>query len=575
MIKYVHYRLYILLLVIWAPVVFAQPKLIYEIKGIEGPVLDNVDTRLKLNLPPQDKLSAETIKLFQEEAPEQIRLAVEPFGYFKSKISESLKREGNQWILHYRVKLGPQVTISRIDFKITGPGKGHRGFSRLEHRFPLKVGDPFISMEYEDAKKSLLYTAEQQGYLRGNYTKSTVRLNLQNDTAEIVLHFDTGKRFYFGNVTWSETPMDQDFLDRYLTFKPGDPLKHNDLERLQQGLSSTPYFKQVLVQPQFEDEVNQVVPVDIQLGMAKAHQYRFGLGYSTDTSERLSFGWDWRRVTPTGHYLKTDLRLTGSAQNSASINYYIPGKDPVSDLYNLNAGYTEDKPPDSLSRTWYVGVSYIQGLRHHWKRTLALTFQSSHFEVDEDDPDDEDSILLMPSVTWLRIKSDNRVFPSRGHLASFGVRGAARGLLSDSGFVQINPKIKVVRTLKLKNRFVFRAELGYTIVDNFSQLPLEQRFFAGGSQSIRGYGFRELGPGKQLVVGSAEYQYNFYSKFYGVLFYDVGNAYDSFDEDLKQGVGFGVMYASPVGPLELTLGQPISKGDAGPRIQFTMGPELL
>lgn len=548
----------------------------YEVTGVEPPELDNIKARFALNIPSKDKLTVDAIKVFQDEAPDQIKKALEPYGYFNVKVTSHVKREGHQWNARYHVVLGPQMKISQLDVNVLGSGKNDPSFVRLAHRFPIKVGDPFSSVAYEEAKQSLLYLAEQQGYLRGRFLENTVQLNLHANTAAIVLHFDTGERFYFGLTTWSKTSLSQSFLDRYMTFKPGDPLIHDQLENLQVGLSSTPYFKQVLVQPRFDEETNRHVPIDINLVPAKNHAYRFGVGYSTDTSERLSFGWDWRRVTSTGHYMKTDLRLTGSAQNSAAFNYYIPGKNPVSDLYNINAGYIEDKPPDSLSRTFYVGVSYIQGLRQHWQRTLALTFQSSHFEIDEDDPDDEDSILLMPSVNWLRIKNDDRIFPSKGHLVNLGVRGAVRGLLSNSGFLQVNPKAKVVETLFEKNRFVFRAELGYSIVDNFSQLPLEQRFFAGGAQSVRGYGFRELGPGKQLVVGSAEYQYNIYKKFYTVLFYDVGNAFDNFsDARLKQGVGFGVMFASPVGPLELTLGQALSKGDAGPRIQFTMGPELL
>ncbi len=105
--------------------------------------------------------------------------------------------------------------------------------------------------------------------------------------------------------------------------------------------------------------------------------------------------------------------------------------------------------------------------------------------------------------------------------------------------------------------------------DPLRELPASLRFFAGGDRSVRGYRYQSLGPeddsgqvvgGKHLLVANIELEKKFGKKWGGAVFYDIGNAFDSFDEyELEQGAGFGIRRYTQIGPIRLDLARQIGR----------------
>ncbi|MEZ9559105.1 autotransporter assembly complex family protein, partial [Vibrio splendidus] len=108
-------------------------------------------------------------------------------------------------------------------------------------------------------------------------------------------------------------------------------------------------------------------------------------------------------------------------------------------------------------------------------------------------------------------------------------------------------------------------------------------FFAGGDNSIRGYGYESISPrdesgaltgAKFIATSSFEYQYRLVGNWWGAAFYDIGDAFNDKPE-WKHGTGVGVRWASPVGPVSLDFawGLDAKKGDEF-QLHFSLGPEL-
>ena len=118
----------------------------------------------------------------------------------------------------------------------------------------------------------------------------------------------------------------------------------------------------------------------------------------------------------------------------------------------------------------------------------------------------------------------------------------------------------------------------------FRQLPPTARFFTGGDQSVRGYQYLSLGEhdslgnvigGRSLLVGSAEADYRFKSRFAFALFFDSGNAMERFTlSDLKQGAGAGIRWISPVGLIRVDGAFALSLPGTPFRIHLSLGPDL-
>jgi translocation and assembly module TamA len=309
---------------------------------------------------------------------------------------------------------------------------------------------------------------------------------------------------------------------------------------------------------------------------AKAQQYSLGLGYGTDTGARASLGWQWRRVTPTGHYLQTLLRVSQDRNDSLQARYIIPGKHPSTDQYALTAGIFTNTPGTgsdeyTLSQ---VGASYTH-FRNQWLRTISLQLQHEDFNSNGDN---KTSNILFPSASWEKVQTNNRINTINGYRVYFqaDVGIAAK---SDTNFMQAEFQGKYIRSFnQQKNRLIFTADLGVTHVKNFADMPLSHKYFAGGANSLRGYKFQVLGPGRYLVGGGVEWQRRWHGNFYGALFYNAGNAPQNLPLDLQQAVGVGVVYRSPIGPIEVTVAHPLNRPDNvnfhNYVVQFSMGPDL-
>ena len=111
-------------------------------------------------------------------------------------------------------------------------------------------------------------------------------------------------------------------------------------------------------------------------------------------------------------------------------------------------------------------------------------------------------------------------------------------------------------------------------------MPPDLRFFAGGDRSVRGYKYESISPedengdltgAEKLITASVEYQYRVTGDWWGAVFFDIGQAVHDFDDqDLKKGVGLGVRWNSPLGPIKLDIATPVGDpSESG--VQFYIG----
>ena len=168
------------------------------------------------------------------------------------------------------------------------------------------------------------------------------------------------------------------------------------------------------------------------------------------------------------------------------------------------------------------------------------------------------------------------MFATKGYSANLKLRGGAKPLLSQVNFFQMIAAGKYVHNVFDIGRFVARGTFGYTAIDKITNLPLSLQLFAGGSQSVRGYRFNSLGPGRYLMSASVEYQQKVYGKWYLIGYFDAGNAFNNFDNPftkLKTGIGAGIMRQTIIGPVQISIAKPLRL--KGIKIVFTMGPDLV
>ncbi len=363
-------------------------------------------------------------------------------------------------------------------------------------------------------------------------------------------------------------------------FKAGDPYDTNDLLKLQTDLSGSPYFSQIQINPS-PDAATAIAPVDVELTFNKQYKYSAGLGYGTDTGVRGKLKMEQRWVNSQGHHYETELLLS-PIKSYLGLKYMIPAENPTTDEYVLTANYTLQNYDDQDFERIALGGGW-QRQAGKWLKNYNLNLQYEDYQAGNEPR--STSLLLIPGLNWTWIDADDRLYTTRGLLFGFELRGASTALLSDINFLQGTVHLKWIHALNEDNRLIARGDIGATaILEDFENLPTSLRFYTGGDSSVRGYAYNKIGPtdsdgtvvgGKNLLVGSLEYERRVWDAWSVAAFVDSGDAFDGASPDMKTGTGVGLRWRSPVGPVRIDFATGLDRppGDTF-RFSFSIGPDL-
>lgn len=535
------------------------------IQGVEGDVKENIESTL--NIGHLEKINTQTeIQLFYQTAPAEIKKALQPFGYFNPTIQSLLIPKNNTWLATFNITVGPPVRINVLDIRLLGEGANNSHFINAINDSKLEEGRVFSAAEYNELHNRLLAVATDFGFFDAQMLKDELTIDLRNNTANIVLHFDTGRRYRFGEVNFSKNPFDTSFLKRFLPFSQGEHYNINKVQKLQEDLVGSNYFRSAWINPESDKRKNGEIPIDVELTARTPRQYSLGAGFGTDTGVRGSAGIQLRRLTPTGHRFNADIQAS-QINSNVQMAYTIPGTNPVTDQYFLTS--TAENQNDGLGDGDFQKISagFTKKL-HTWLQTLSLSFQRERSALNNEPF--ETQYMLIPQGTWEHISRNDPIKVSRGTHVLFTLQGTP-SLFGNTAFTQGLASIKTIQPLG-KNRVVARAELGYTWINDVKNLPLSFQLSAGGAQSVRGYSYNSIGPGSTLAVGSVEYRQRVKEDWYAAAFFEAGSVNNSFFTDFNKGTGLGVVWQSPLGAFALSIARGINN-DAT-MIQFNMGPDL-
>jgi translocation and assembly module TamA len=551
--------------------IYAQNNLRFEIHGVEGEALKNITSRLSIEQKTYgDKLSIENIYTIIKHAPQEIKLAIQPYGFFHPILKHKLIHHQSYWVAIFTIQLGPPLIIKNIDLKISGVGNKNIQFKKIKNKFPMKVGDVFKTGSYNNAKENLFLIANNQGYIHAFFATNKIMINIKTNQVNIIFHFNTGPRYYFGRVYFSESPYATAFLHHFIYFKKNEPFSIQKLTHIQQAMSSSFYFRRVNIIPEFQKAVDQHIPIYVDLDVQKAQKYNFGIGYGTFTGPRLTAGANFRHITKTGQHADTQLRLS-SVLTIFGVKYYFPGRNPITDRWLLGANYQKFYPKQGKSTAKSFLAGFIRKF-NKWSFNPAINYLIETYFI-KNSPTRTNG-LLYPSLNISYVKTDNLINPQFGKSINFNLQGAVTEIFSSTTFLQTNIESKYIFSPTKFSRVILRGEFGYTLIRELEGLPLTMRFFAGGVNSIRGYADSSIGPGKYLLIGSLEYQNRVYRDWYGAVFYDLGIASNHF-KGYKKSVGIGGVYQSIMGPIKLYVVKPLSeKHKRNLGLEFNIGPEL-
>lgn len=582
-------KLFLLLFIPWAfSYAWAgEASVAIDISGLSGAQLQNVQAALTLPAGiVRDKVVEERwLERFAGQVPKLVAGALEPFGFYRSETTVKINKADD---LTYRVMVsvnpGPQTTIRSLTIELTGEGRQEKDLLRLISEFPLKQGSPLDHQLYEKGKLALRLEAINLGYLKGSYTTRVIRVDPEQDAADINLVLETGPRFYFGETTFEDEheSFQEDFLRRFVTYREGEIFSHKELHRTRLRFYAADRFDNVMIVPLIDEAVDNRVPVRVDLVTGKRHRLRPGIGYGTNTGARLSLSYKNMIAGEHPHVRLFDLSLAEKTQTFEA-SYTIPQSGSADNNLIGTIGIRQEELDSYDTEMLYAEIEETFGLARGKIGSLFLRYLYEDGDVGNED--NKIAKLVIPGVRYYQRAYDDPLNPKSGYQFRLELRGSYDFLISNLSIGQVigagSFMLPLTRNLSLHPRI----EAATTIKDDdFSKVPPSMRFFVGGDNSVRGYAYKSRGPkdddgevigGESLLVGSLELEYALNDEWGLALFYDAGSAFDVSD-DMKviQGAGIGIRRYTPIGPIKLDVASRINDDNGGVRIHFSVGFDI-
>ena len=539
-------------------------------------------------------LQAQELSRLLGAADENARELLATLGYFSPTLALDMTETpaANAEAPHaivLKVEPGPQTQIASVKIQVANPNSDAKGSpkegttqrARIEQQWQLGVGQAFTQSGWDDAKGQGLRTLRQRRYPTARITTSRAEIDADYSTAALAVDYDTGPAYRFGalQVQGSER-YDSDGARRLARLPTGAVYSEARMLDAQQRLASSGYYDSVFLMLDTEGTDPEAAPVTAQVREAKLQKWVFGAGVSTDSGARLSIDHIHNRLPLLGWRAVSKLQLDRKAKLFSSDWTALPDENgwrwfvgalaqrETTGSYEVNSARLRSgraKSGDRIDRGMYVQYDY-----------------ASNQGVDAP----PSSSALSANYSWTGRYFNNVLNPSRGFGLAWELGVGSTLTPQRDPFVRMTarwlhfvPLGKVAlkggtntaggpTSVSRDSRLALRAEGGAVLARDGAEIPVTQLFLTGGDTTVRGYGYRKIGArmdnqllygGRYLAVGSVEWQRPIalrgnVTDWESTVFADAGAVADRVGDLSPQvGIGAGVRWRSPVGPLQADL----------------------
>ena len=606
-----------------------------EIRGLDKDMEENVRTSLSLVDAIGSEVGWRRLAYMMRAAGDETREALEPFGYYSPRIVVERVRNGERRVVLdtaaeeqeaprdsaaatvasaregeasgrraaevpltvvVTVEPGEPVRVRRADIAIIGDAHDDPYLAEEIDDFIPREGSILDHAVYETSKTRISRRLAERGYFDADFSARRVAVTRADHAADIELVWTSGDRYAMGPTRFSQVPgevVDNALLAKLVYWEEGDYYHQGRLDRLRTSLAGLDYFSRIDITPEPGEAVDDRVPVDVTLTPAKRDVYTAGLSYGTDSGPGVRLGQERRYVNRRGHKALWQVDYARK-RKTLTLQYRIPAFRWLDGWYTASLQAADEQTDYIDTRR----IEFVASRSGQYSRELNLVASlhalrerwAYEYEADDDPttpPVYRYATFTYPSLRATYVDLDDALFPRAGYSGTLTLRGGVEGAGSEASFGQVHARAHWYLGMGDSDRLILRGELGRTETDALVDMPPSLRFYAGGDGSIRGYDWREVGPrvvdadedsfalgARHVFTASAEYEHYFRGGPWGVAaFVDTGSAYDGSPE-LRTGVGLGLRWQTPVGPLRLDVARGLDDPDSPFTLHLNIGTSL-
>ena len=515
---------------------------------------------------------------------------------------------------------GYYEAVVSYDLSIDEPRKGITAQVTIDEGQPVYVRELSLSLQDQPALSSLLETvrpslALQEGaifneehYQQSEATIRTFFLDQHYGRVKIqrsahVIHdqhaarvqymIEAGPPTTFGETTVEGTRLvDPNIILRELRYKAGDPFTTKAITDAQKRITKLDLFSSVRFVPQESPANPSIIPLQVRVIEKPFREWKLGVGYGTEDQVRGLVYWRHNNWFGGGRRFEIKAKVS-ILTREIEVNFFQPYVFGTLNRFSLTF-----RPQQLNEPSYLLNSTRLQPRLERDFGTTVTGFVAYRLEYDRLNDVEEATkrelrefvrkgVLSGLSIGGVWNTTDNPLDATQGNFFSMLAEQVGGPLGGDFNFLKLVWEARHYRKIYTDTILAGRLKLGVADpVSHHDEVPLFERFYAGGANSVRGYGRYRLGPistsndpvgGRSVIEGSLELRYRYSDQIGTAAFIDFGQVSKRTlsipIDDLRFSLGFGVLYTTPIGPLRLDLGFPLDppRDDQPWQIHFSIG----
>jgi translocation and assembly module TamA len=540
---------------------------------------------------------------------DRVQTVLQAFGYYKATVTitvdgtqvddtnlaDKLDKVPSGQSVEAKIALDKGPLFRLRDIAVHGDGLPQDAVAKLD----LKPGQPAVSSDILGAGTRFLTALEEDGYPLAKVDLPIATEDADALSIDVVFNATTGRRATIGAITLSGLhDVDEDFVRRRLLLQTGEQYKPSAIDAARQDLLKLGVFSGVSVKASDTIAPDGSLPITFDFQERPGHAVGVTGAYSTDLGASAKVTWSDRNLFGHAEQLNLSAAATGLGGTATTgLGYSVTGQFIKPDFPQRDTSLEFDAAALKQSLQAYDQTAVTAGPSLHrkfgplWNGSIGITGEREH--ILQEHVSSDFTLISLPLTanydsTGL---SDPTLDPTHGIRAAFivtpteslGHPTSTFAILQVSGSTYFDIGDWVFGAKPGRSVLAVRGLVGSVQGASQFELPPDQRFYGGGSGTIRGYKYQSVGPlfrdlnpmgGTAIDAATVEYRQRFFDSFGAAVFLDGGQVSADnmpFSGTVRIGTGVGLRYYTSIGPVRVDVALPLNRQPGGDKFEFYIG----
>ncbi|QBG46561.1 hypothetical protein EGM51_03800 [Verrucomicrobia bacterium S94] len=504
-----------------------------------------------------------------------IETLLEARGFYDGSVSMTLDTERDPMRVLILVEQGSQYRFGNVELRFAGGPDEELGKIK-----PLvRRGHKAVAATVFAEQQRIIDLMTRRGYPFAELSRRKVTVDREQKRVDLLLEFDPGGFSVFGESTVKGLEQIPDkYIHRQIPWNPGQRYDAQLVYDFETRLLGTGQFGSARVIPLRPPETTNAIPLEITLNERAMRTIRLGVNYS-DIGPGGRIFWSHRNIFGGGERFETSLSgspIETKWDGKLTRSGFLDGRQAL--VLDMEAGYED--PEAYRAKNGKISGMVLRDFTPNIQAGLGSGYRYSL--VDQFGEQDRFSYVFFPLQGVLDYR-DDRLNPLKG-FQLFGRTAWNEDVNGKNSYLksEVEAREYILLWERIRLSLALRGRVGSIDGADIAAVPADERFYAGGGGSIRGYEYQQVGPrvgdtptgGNNIVEFSTELRLQPGSRLGYAVFVDGGTVYNNLlhsgtDRSLRYGAGLGLRWFTGIGPLRADLAYPLNPDDSQiKRLQF-------